>query len=71
MKKRLSDNEFENRISEVFKAFIGLCVTLGGFVEHTTMDTSKNIKMLVLWENLERGEEFSHFRFKLHTIIAK
>jgi hypothetical protein len=71
MKQCLCNNEFEDSITKVFETFIGLCVSLCSFVEDATMDTSKDVETRVLRKNLERGEEFTHFRFKLHTIIAK
>lgn len=71
MKQCLSDNQFEYCVSEVFETFIGFYISLCCFVEDTAVDTCEDVEIRIVRENLERGEESSHFRFKLHTIIAK
>ena len=71
MKKCFRNNELENCVTEIFETFVGFCIALRSFIEDTAVDAGEDVEINIFRENLERGEEFTHFRFKLSAIITK
>lgn len=70
MKECLSDHEFENRITEILKSLIGLCIAICCLIEHGSMNTRECVEVWIFWNDIEWIEECGNLLLKFWTSKA-